>query len=168
MGQRVGRTRCAHGAPPLCGFLTWKSSGVGTNPLPLPSDGGQQHPLSASARIKKEKGGISGVDSKFEEEEEKTEMGKLTAAMQTQEEAKLEEVAAPRGAAGADWRKPLLEADTGDPKSPSSTKDATEVQEAVRPHSGHALGRAWPLQLLCRSYIDPVDRREREEKKEKT
>ncbi|KAJ1162720.1 hypothetical protein NDU88_003187 [Pleurodeles waltl] len=120
---------------------------AGTNPLQLPGDGGQKQPLRATAWIKKEEGGVSGVDGEFKEEEEKTEMGKLTAATRTQEKAKLEEEAAVRGAAGADWREPFLEADTGDPKTTSSTKDTTEVQEAVRPNSGHVLGRAWPLQL---------------------
>ncbi|KAJ1162723.1 hypothetical protein NDU88_003190 [Pleurodeles waltl] len=96
------------------------------------------------------------MDAEFEEEEEKRETGKLTAETRTQEEAKLEEEAAAREAAGADWRETFLRADTRDPKNISSTKDATEVQEAVRPHSGHALGRAWPLQSVVKQdYVQP-------------
>ncbi|KAJ1150824.1 hypothetical protein NDU88_003613 [Pleurodeles waltl] len=120
---------------------------AGTNQLLLPGDGGQQQPLCTTARIEKAEGGISEDGSKFEEEEKQTETGTLTAVTQTQEEAKSEEEAAARGSAGADWSKPFLVANTGDPKTTSSTKDATEVQGAVRPHSGHALGRAWSLQV---------------------
>ncbi|KAJ1115294.1 hypothetical protein NDU88_003520 [Pleurodeles waltl] len=80
-------------------------------------------------------------EERDEEEEKKTETGNITAPTQTQEEGKSEKEAAARGSAGAGWRKPFLVVNTRDPKTTSSTKDATEVQEAARPNPGHALGR---------------------------
>ncbi|KAJ1198772.1 hypothetical protein NDU88_002611 [Pleurodeles waltl] len=119
---------------------------VGTNPLLLPGDWGQQLPLRTTTRIEKAEGGDYEECGEYEQEErKKKETGQITAATQTKEEETSEKETAARGSAGAGWRKPFLVANTGDPKTTSSTKDATEVQYALHPISGHALERAWPL-----------------------
>ncbi|KAJ1214170.1 hypothetical protein NDU88_001796 [Pleurodeles waltl] len=75
-------------------------------------------------------------------------MEKITAARRTKAETNSEEVAVAEGTAGAGQRKLFPVTNKGDPKTTSSTKDATEDQEAVCLNSGHAQGRAWPLQTL--------------------
>ncbi|KAJ1089713.1 hypothetical protein NDU88_002858 [Pleurodeles waltl] len=117
----------------------------------------------------KRRGGDIEEGSDFDEEERKTETWEITAATQAQTEMNSEKESAAVGTAGAGRRKLFLVANKGDPKTTSSTKDATEVQEAVRPNSRHALGRAWPLQLyLYRPYGQEGKRKKKDTREKQT
>ncbi|KAJ1102142.1 hypothetical protein NDU88_007196 [Pleurodeles waltl] len=70
---------------------------AGTNPLPLPGDGGQQQPLRATATIENTEGGDSGARDNSVEEKKKTETGHATGATPTQEEVKSAKEAAAGG-----------------------------------------------------------------------
>ncbi|KAJ1203563.1 hypothetical protein NDU88_007348 [Pleurodeles waltl] len=131
----------------------------GTNQHALLGDGMQQHSLHAVTRIEKEDGGD------FEGEEEEGESGREDNSSEA--DSKGRDDFGGGGGSGRNGRSSLGAvfpvASKGDTETTTSTEEAAEGQEAVRPNSGHSLGRAWPLQV--RGQVLPVGGRWREERR---
>ncbi|KAJ1186056.1 hypothetical protein NDU88_002841 [Pleurodeles waltl] len=134
---------------------------TGTNQHALPGDGRHQQLLRTVTRIEKEDGGD------FEREKEEGERGREDHGCEADSEGG--DNFGGGGGSGRNGRSSLVAvfpvASKGDTETTTSTEAAAEDQEAVRLNSGHALGRAWPLQV--HGQVLPVGGRWKDERRNK-
>ncbi|KAJ1186055.1 hypothetical protein NDU88_002840 [Pleurodeles waltl] len=130
-----------------------------TNQHPLPGDGRQQQPPRAVTRIEKEDGG------NFERDKKEGESGREDHSSEADSEGGGDFGGGSRRNGRSSPVAVFPVASKGDTETTTSTKEAAEGHEAVHPNSGHALWRAWPLQV--HGQVLPVGGRWEEERRNK-